>query len=70
MVDLKKSAAVRKLVGRAGEPPTIPLNLAGDFGGGSLYLALGVVAARREARTSGRQAKPSTPPWSTARPRS
>ncbi|MEV6362331.1 CaiB/BaiF CoA transferase family protein [Nocardia asteroides] len=40
-------------VGRAGEPPTIPLNLAGDFGGGSLYLALGVVAALLESRTSG-----------------
>ncbi|MEV4342792.1 CaiB/BaiF CoA-transferase family protein [Streptomyces sp. NPDC049590] len=32
-------------VGRAGGPPVIPLNLAGDFGGGSLYLALGVVSA-------------------------
>ncbi|MGY2114900.1 CaiB/BaiF CoA transferase family protein [Nocardia gipuzkoensis] len=41
-------------VGRAGEPPAIPLNLAGDFGGGSLYLALGVVSALLESRTSGR----------------
>jgi alpha-methylacyl-CoA racemase len=41
-------------VGRAGEPPAIPLNLAGDFGGGSLYLALGVVSAILEARGSGR----------------
>ncbi|MEV0064182.1 CaiB/BaiF CoA-transferase family protein [Nocardia sp. NPDC050718] len=40
-------------VGRAGEPPAIPLNLAGDFGGGSLYLALGVVSALLESRTSG-----------------
>ncbi|MFS4108522.1 CaiB/BaiF CoA transferase family protein [Streptomyces sp. PD-S100-1] len=41
-------------VGRAGGPPVIPLNLTGDFGGGSLYLALGVVSALLESRTSGR----------------
>ncbi|MET9211416.1 MULTISPECIES: CaiB/BaiF CoA transferase family protein [unclassified Nocardia] len=41
-------------VGRAGEPPAIPLNLAGDFGGGSLYLALGLVSALLERTTSGR----------------
>jgi alpha-methylacyl-CoA racemase len=41
-------------VGRAGEPPAIPLNLAGDFGGGALYLALGVVSALLESGTSGR----------------
>jgi alpha-methylacyl-CoA racemase len=41
-------------VGRAGEAPAIPLNLAGDFGGGSLYLALGIVSAVLEARGSGR----------------
>ncbi|MFA3878608.1 CaiB/BaiF CoA transferase family protein [Streptomyces sp. MMCC 100] len=40
-------------VGTAGGPPTIPLNLAGDFGGGSLYLALGVVSALLESRRSG-----------------
>ncbi|MGW5570301.1 CaiB/BaiF CoA transferase family protein [Nocardia thailandica] len=41
-------------VGRAGEPPVVPLNLAGDFGGGALYLAFGVVSALLESRTSGR----------------
>ena len=40
-------------VGRAGHPPTPPLNLVGDFGGGALYLAVGVVAALLEARRSG-----------------
>jgi len=30
--------------GRAGDAPVPPLNLVGDFGGGALYLALGVVA--------------------------
>lgn len=41
-------------IGRAGAPPTVPLNLVGDFAGGSLYLALGIVAAVLEARGSGR----------------
>ena len=41
-------------IGRPGGPPTPPLNLVGDFGGGALYLALGVVAALYEARESGR----------------
>ena len=40
-------------IGRPGQPPTPPLNLVGDFGGGALYLALGVVAALLEARHSG-----------------
>lgn len=40
-------------IGPAGGPPAIPLNLAGDFGGGSLYLALGVVSAILESRRSG-----------------
>ncbi len=40
--------------GRPGGPPAIPLNLAGDFGGGSLYLALGVVSALLETTALGR----------------
>ncbi len=32
-------------IGRTGQPPSIPLNLVGDFGGGSLYLAMGMLAA-------------------------
>jgi alpha-methylacyl-CoA racemase len=40
-------------VGRAGGPPTPPLNLVGDFGGGAMFLALGVVAGILEARRSG-----------------
>jgi len=39
--------------GRAGEKPTPPLNLIGDFGGGGLLLAFGIVCAVLEARTSG-----------------
>lgn len=34
--------------------PVVPLNLVGDFGGGSLYLAFGLVSALLEARTSGK----------------
>lgn len=45
---------VLNAIGRRGQPPSIPLNLVGDFGGGALYLALGVVAAILEARSSGR----------------
>lgn len=41
-------------IGRAGQAPTPPLNLVGDFGGGALYLALGVVAAILEAQRSGK----------------
>ncbi|MBR0679501.1 CoA transferase [Roseomonas eburnea] len=41
-------------IGRAGQPPTPPLNLVGDFAGGSLYLAVGVLSALLEARVSGR----------------
>jgi alpha-methylacyl-CoA racemase len=41
-------------IGREGQPPTPPLNLVGDFGGGSMFLALGIVAAMLEAERSGR----------------
>ena len=40
-------------IGRSGEPPVPPLNLVGDFGGGGMMLALGIVAGLFEARTSG-----------------
>lgn len=40
-------------IGRAGEKPAIPLNLVGDFGGGGLMLAYGMVCALLEAKNSG-----------------
>ncbi len=40
-------------IGRAGQPPTPPLNLVGDFGGGGMLLALGVCAALVERAGSG-----------------
>ncbi len=40
-------------MGRKGEAPVPPLNLVGDFGGGSLFLVFGVVAAVLSARSTG-----------------
>lgn len=40
-------------IGSRNGPPVPPLNLVGDMGGGALYLALGIVAAILEARSSG-----------------
>jgi alpha-methylacyl-CoA racemase len=40
-------------IGRAGGPPQIPLNLLGDFAGGSMYLVTGVLAALTHARSTG-----------------
>ncbi len=40
-------------IGPAGGKPVPPLNLVGDYGGGALYLALGVLAALHERKTSG-----------------
>ena len=40
-------------IGRAGEAPTPPLNLVGDFGGGGMFLAFGMVCGILEAQRSG-----------------
>jgi alpha-methylacyl-CoA racemase len=40
-------------MGRPNLPPPPPLNLVGDFGGGSLYLAFGIMAALWERERSG-----------------
>ncbi len=39
--------------GRAGQPPTPPMNMVGDFGGGGMFLAFGVVCALLECTKSG-----------------
>ncbi len=39
--------------GRAGEKPTPPINMVGDFGGGGMMLALGMVSALLYAKTGG-----------------
>lgn len=41
-------------VGRAGETATPPQNLVGDFGGGSMYCAFGILAAIYERERSGK----------------
>ncbi|MEQ1890730.1 MAG: CaiB/BaiF CoA-transferase family protein [Alphaproteobacteria bacterium] len=41
-------------IGPKGGAPVVPLNLVGDFGGGALYLAMGVLAGIIEARNSGK----------------
>ncbi len=41
-------------IGRRGGAPVPPLNLVGDFGGGGLLLAYGLLAGLLEARTSGK----------------
>ncbi|MBI1250957.1 MAG: CoA transferase [Alphaproteobacteria bacterium] len=41
-------------MGRRNDSPPPPLNLVGDFGGGALYLAMGICAALFEAQRSGK----------------
>lgn len=41
-------------IGRKGERPVPPLNLAGDFGGGSMFLLVGILSALWERQTSGK----------------
>jgi len=41
-------------MGRADSPPVPPLNLVGDFGGGAMMLAFGVMCAAWEAKSSGK----------------
>ena len=44
---------VLNAIGRRGQPPSIPLNLIGDYAGGSLYLAMGLLSAILHARNGG-----------------
>jgi alpha-methylacyl-CoA racemase len=47
-------AGVLHAIGRKGQGPVPPLNLVGDFGGGGMFLAFGVVCGLLEANKSGR----------------
>ncbi len=40
-------------IGRQGQPPTVPLNVVGDYAAGSMYLAFGLLAGVLNARASG-----------------
>jgi alpha-methylacyl-CoA racemase len=42
------------LTGRSGERPVPPVNLVGDFGGGGMLLAVGILAGLRASSVSGR----------------
>jgi alpha-methylacyl-CoA racemase len=53
-IDYLAVAGALHPIGRAGAPPTPPLNLVADFGGGGMLLALGVLAALWERPRSGR----------------
>jgi alpha-methylacyl-CoA racemase len=52
-IDYIAVAGALATFGRAGQPPTPPLNLVGDFGGGGLLLAYGIACALVEAARSG-----------------
>jgi alpha-methylacyl-CoA racemase len=52
-VDYVALSGALAAIGRRGELPVPPLNLVGDFGGGGMLLAFGVVSAVLEARGSG-----------------
>lgn len=41
-------------IGRAGEPPVVPLNLVGDYGGGAMFAITGLLAGLLSARSTGR----------------
>lgn len=41
-------------IGRAGQKPTPPLNLVGDYGGGALYVTVGLLAGIISARATGK----------------
>jgi alpha-methylacyl-CoA racemase len=52
-IDYIAMAGALHTFGRKGQAPTPPLNLVGDFGGGGMFLAFGMLAAMLEAKTSG-----------------
>jgi crotonobetainyl-CoA:carnitine CoA-transferase CaiB-like acyl-CoA transferase len=41
-------------IGREGQAPVPPINLVADFGGGTLYLLMGILAALYESKSSGK----------------
>jgi len=53
-IDYIAISGVLSCIGKSGGPPVPPLNLVGDFGGGAMLLAVGVLCALLEARNSGK----------------
>jgi alpha-methylacyl-CoA racemase len=52
-IDYIALTGVLHAIGRAGDAPVPPLNLVGDFGGGGMFLALGITSGLLEAQRSG-----------------
>ncbi len=52
-IDYIALAGVLGSIGEKGGPPVPPLNLVGDFGGGGMFLAFGILAARISALHTG-----------------
>ena len=53
-IDYISVSGALSTVGRAGQAPVPPVNLLGDFGGGGMLLAIGILAALVERASSGR----------------
>ncbi|MBO0683850.1 MAG: CoA transferase, partial [Candidatus Dormibacteraeota bacterium] len=53
-IDYIALAGVLWSIGRRDQPPTPPVNLIGDFGGGGMLLSFGLVCGLLEARSSGK----------------
>lgn len=53
-IDYIAAAGALRAFGRVGESPVPPLNLVGDFGGGAMFLLVGVLAALWERQQSGK----------------
>ena len=53
-IDYIALAGALEPLGRAGQPPTPPINVLGDFAGGGLLLAFGIACAAWEATRSGK----------------
>ena len=52
-IDYIALAGALHAYGRAGEKPTPPINMVGDFGGGGMFLAFGMVSAILHAKRTG-----------------